>query len=110
MHIYKNDYANGFPVFRTDTTFGRKQYRFFTYCIKAFTAERTPDPIKSKGFNQRIIELHWSPGFPPYDISEIIILAGEEKHEKLLKEVLETRKKLLVYRFCVPTIKYQISN
>jgi hypothetical protein len=115
MRIYKNGYASGFPVFRTDTTFGRKQYRFFTYCIKAFAAEKTPDSIKGKGFNQRIIELHCSPGFPEYDISEVVNPAGEEEYEELLKELLETRKKLLVYRLLyfhdkIPDIKLNIEN
>jgi hypothetical protein len=115
MRIYKNGYASGFPVFRMDTTFGRKQYRFFTYCIKAFAAEKTPDSVKGKGFNQRIIELHCSPGFPQFDISEIINPAGEEEHEELLTELLETRKKLLVYRLLhfhdkIPDIKLNIEN
>ncbi len=115
MKIYKNGYVSGFPVFRMDTTFGRKQYRFFTYCIKAFAAERTPDSVKGKGFNQRIIELHCSPGFPQFDISEIINPAGEEEHEELLTELLETRKKLLVYRLLhfhdkIPDIKLNIEN
>jgi hypothetical protein len=115
MRIYKNGYASGFPVFRMDTTFGRKQYRFFTYCIKAFAAEKTPDSVKGKGFNQRIIELHCSPGFPQFDISEVINPAGEEEHEKLLSELLETRKKLLVYRLLhfhdkIPDIKLNIEN
>ena len=98
MRIYKNGYSSGFRVYRTDTTYGRKQYRFHTFCIKAFAAERTPDSIKAKGFNQRIIELHCSPGFPQYDISEVINPAGEEEHEELLNELLETRKNLLIYK------------
>ena len=98
MRIYKNGYSSGFPVYRTDTTYGRKQYRFHTFCIKAFAPERTPDSIKAKGFNQRIIELHCSPGFPQYDISEVINPAGEEEHQLLLNELLETRKNLLIYK------------
>jgi hypothetical protein len=57
MRIYKNGYTTGYPVLRTDTTYGRKQYRFHTFCFKAFAAERTPDSTKAKGFNQRIIQL-----------------------------------------------------
>lgn len=48
MRIYKNGYTSGFPVYRMDTTFGRKQFRYFTFCIKAFAAERTPDSVKGK--------------------------------------------------------------
>ena len=57
MRIYKNGYTTGYPVLRTDTTYGRKQQRFNTFCFKAYAAERTPDSVKAKGFNQRIIEL-----------------------------------------------------
>ena len=111
MRIYKNGYSSGFPVFRTDITSGRKQFRYFTFCFKAFAAERTPDSIKAKGFNQRIIELHCSPGFPKYDISEIVNPAGEEEHQELLNELIETRKKLLIYRLLHFHDKvYQISN
>ena len=38
------------------------------------------EPNSRLGFNQRIIELHCSPGFPKYDISEVINPAGEEEH------------------------------
>jgi hypothetical protein len=115
MRIYKNGYSSGFPVYRTDTTYGRKQYRFHTFCIKAFAAERTPDSIKAKGFNQRIIELHCSPGFPQYDISEVINPAGEEEHHTLLTELLETRKNLLIYKLLhfhdkIPDIQLNIDN
>jgi hypothetical protein len=115
MRIYKNGYTSGFPVFRTDITYGRKQYRFFTFCFKAFAAERTPDSIKAKGFNQRIIELYCSPGFPQYDISEVINPAGEDKHQALLDELLETRKLLLAFRLLhfhdkIPDIKLNIEN
>jgi len=72
MRIYKNGYTTGYPVLRTDTTYARKQYRFHTFCFKAFAAERTPDSTKAKGFNQRIIQLTSLYGSPQYDISEVI--------------------------------------
>ena len=58
---------------------------FYTFCFKAFAAERTPDSIKAKGFNQRIIELYCSPGFPQYDISEVVNPAGEEEHQGFIR-------------------------
>jgi hypothetical protein len=57
MRIFKNGYTCGFPVARVDTSQGRKQYRFFTFGFKAFSAERLPDSVTAKGFNQRIVEL-----------------------------------------------------
>ena len=80
MKIYKNGYTKGIPVLRTDTSSGRKQYRFYTYCFKAFAGEKLPDPMTAKGFIQRIIELPCFNGFPQYDITEIINPAGEQEH------------------------------
>jgi hypothetical protein len=115
MRIYKNGYTTGYPVLRTDTTYGRKQYRFHTFCFKAFAAERTPDSTKAKGFNQRIIQLTSLYGSPHYDISEVINPAGEEKYQGLLNELLETRNLLLIYRLLhfndrISDIKLNIEN
>ena len=98
MRIYKNGYTTGRPILKTDTTYGRKQYRFNTFCFKAFAAERLPDSVKAKGFNQRIIEIPCVYGFPAYDISEVINPAGESEHILLLDELMEVRNSLLIYR------------
>jgi len=98
MRIYKNGYTTGRPILKTDTTYGRKQYRFNTFCFKAFAAERLPDSVKAKGFNQRIIEIPCVYGFPAYDISEVVNPAGEREHLLLLDELMEIRNSLLIYR------------
>ena len=115
MRIYKNGYTTGYPVLRTDTSKERKQLRLNTFCFKAFAAERTPDSVKAKGFNQRIIELSCVYGFPQYDISEVVNPAGEEEYQELLNELTETRNLLLVYRLLhykdkIPDVKLNIEN
>ena len=115
MKINKNGYTTGHPVHRTDTSFGRKQLKFNTFCFKAFAAERLPDLVKAKGFNQRTIELPCIYGFPQYHISEVANPAGEEEYEGLLDELIETRNDLLVYRLLhfndkIPDIKLNIHN
>jgi hypothetical protein len=115
MRIYKNGYTTGIPVFRTDTSFGRKQYKFNTFCFKAFAAEKLPDSIKAKGFNQRVIELQCVYGFPKYDVSEVANPAGEEEYQQLLDELLEAKNTLLIYRLLhfkdkIPDIKLNIQN
>jgi hypothetical protein len=115
MRIYKNGYTVGFPVLRTDTTYGRKQYKFNTFCFKAFAAEKLPDIMQAKGFNQRVVELYCTFGFPKYDISEISSPAGAEEYQSLLDELMELRKILLIYRLIhfndkVPNIELNISN
>jgi hypothetical protein len=115
MAIYKNGYITGFPVARTDTSFGRKQFKLNTFCFKAFAAERLPDSLKARGFNQRTIELACVYGFPRYDISEIVNPAGEDEYQDLLNELNETRNLLLAYRLLhfkdkIPNIKLNIKN
>jgi hypothetical protein len=115
MRIYKNGYTVGFPVLRTDTTYGRKQFKFNTFCLKAFAAERLPDSLKAKGFNQRIIEIPCLYGFPQYDISEIVNPAGEDGYQNLLDELNKTRYLLFVYRILhfndkIPNIELNIQN
>jgi hypothetical protein len=60
--------------------------------------EVLPDPVTAKGFNERIIELPCTYGFPQYDISEVVNTAGEEEFEDLLKELNTMRNALLLYR------------
>ena len=48
MAIHKNGYIKGFSVARTETSFGRKQNKYNTFCWKAFAAENFPDAIQSE--------------------------------------------------------------
>ena len=88
MKVHKNGYTTGKYYHRTDTSVGRRQLKFNTFCFKAFTAEKLPDSVAAKGFNQRTIELPCVYGFPQYDISEVINPAGEEEYQELLDELL----------------------
>jgi hypothetical protein len=115
MKVDKNGYTTGFPYHRTDTSSGRQQLKFNTFCFKAFAAEKLPDSVKAKGFNQRTIELPCVYGSPKYDISEVVNPAGEDEYQQLLDELLDTRNTLLVYRLLhfkdkIPDIKLNIQN
>ncbi len=115
MRIHRNGYTTGNRVHRTDTSHGRKQDAYNTFCFKAFAAERLPDSLKAKGFNQRIIELLCTYGFPTHDISEVINPAGEEQYQELLDELEDTRNTLLIFRLLhykekIPDIKLNIHN
>jgi hypothetical protein len=98
MKIYKDGVTTSIPVLRTDISFGRKQFKYNTFCFKACAAERLPDVIKAKGFLQRCIIYNCRYGSPRYDISEVIEPGGDRKLQCLLDDLLELRNKLLVYR------------
>jgi hypothetical protein len=112
MKVHKNGYNTGKYYHRTDTSVGRQQLKFNTFCFKTFAAEKLPDPVTAKGFNQRTIELPCVYGFPQYDIANP---AGEEEYQELLDELLDIRNTLLVYRLLhfqdkIPDIKLNIQG
>jgi hypothetical protein len=84
MEIHKSGYATGKRVARTDTSNGRVQNAYYTFCYKAFAGERLPDGPRANGFNERIIPQHCYDGNPKYDISEVISPAGEQEYQELL--------------------------
>lgn len=115
MKIYKVGYNAGKKVSRMDLSFGRKQQSYWTYCFKAFSAERQPDTDKAKGFNERTFVIHCKAGRPKYDISEVINPAGDDKYESLLNELLDVRRLLLAFRMLhysepIPDIDLSIQN
>jgi hypothetical protein len=115
MKIYKDGVTTSIPVLRTDISFGRKQFKFNTFCFKAFAAERLPDVIIAKGFLQRCIIYNCRYGSPRYDISEVIEPGGDRKLQRLLDDLLELRNKLLIYRLLhyhdeIPNIELNIKD
>jgi hypothetical protein len=66
MELAKSGYTKGFPVIRI-TTLGngqRRQIRYNTFCIKLYSAESMPDPVKAKGLLHRVIKLRCVAGDP----------------------------------------------
>ena len=115
MAVLKNGYTKGFPGPRIDTSFGRKQRKFNTYCFKAFAAERFLDPVNTKGLIQRCIELQCSFGNPKLDITEVTNPAGEKEFQYLLDELNEMHNvllmvKLLHFHSVIPDIKLNIKG
>jgi hypothetical protein len=115
MKIYKVGYNSGKKISRIDLTHGRVQQSYWTYCFKAFTAEREPDKDTAKGFLDRTFVIHCAPGNPQYDISEVIKTGGDTKYEDLQTELADTRKLLLVYRMLhyadpIPNVELSVKN
>ena len=116
MKTYKMGYTRGKPIFRMlEHNSGRRQTRLNTFCFKAFAAEKLPDSTKAKGFNDRLLQIHCTYGFPQYDITEVVSPAGEQKFQTLLDELNEVRNKLLIYRLLhyndpIPDIEIDLQN
>lgn len=92
-----------------------RQQAFLLYLFKVFASEKMPDKIKSKGFLERVIPLKSVSGDPQFDISEVVNDAGDEQLKELHKELLNTRKLLLMYRLLhyndsFPNIELNIKN
>lgn len=116
MKIYKVGYQSGTKVTRIQDVKGnRKQLSHWTYCFKAYSTERLPGIVKAKGFNERCFIIQCSTGKPGHDITEVINPAGDDKQSKLLAELLDHRKLLLVFRIMhynepFPDIPLNIKN
>lgn len=115
MEIYKTGYITGSRVARTDTSNGRVQNAYYTFCYKAFAGERLPDASTANGFNERIIPLHCYDGNPKYDISEIISPAGEQEYQQLLDQIEHARNLLFIHRLIhyfepIPTVTIRLRN
>ena len=117
MQIAKSGYTKGYPVTKiVITPYGRTQYKYNSFCFKAYTAERTPDPVKGKGFLQRNIKLQCSAGQPKHDILEVTNPAGDDNFQSLLNELYNVRRilfcycRLLHHNDKIPDIKLNLRN
>ncbi len=117
MKIYKAGYVSDAKVTRLYDSTGRNskvQNSYNTFCFKAFSSERQPS-FKAKGFSDRIFTINCSPGNPQEDISEVINNAGDPKHQKLFREIVDLRNLLLIYRMihyndALPDVDLTIKN
>jgi hypothetical protein len=115
MKVYKNGTQRGKPYFRLDTSQGRNQAKYNTFCFKVAAAERLPDPEKAGGFMQRIIPIYCRNGLPENDIIEVINPMGDDDYEILREEIDDLHKRLLVHKLLnyhkkIPKIYTNLQN
>jgi hypothetical protein len=77
-----------------------KQESFFSYCPKIIVSERSLNQTVAKGVNSRTFPINCIKGRTKFDIKEVLnpTNTGGTEKEKLLKELINFRKLLLVYR------------
>ncbi|KAA2283745.1 hypothetical protein [Candidatus Nitrosocosmicus sp. SS] len=121
MKIYKSGYTRGSKVTRmydssaSGVNKSKPQKRFNTYSFKAYTSERQPGFYKAKGFVERIFPIQCTAGNPLFDILEVVNDAGDKKYKKLIRELEDLRKLLLIFRVMhydepIPDLNLSIKN
>lgn len=121
MKIYKSGYTRGSKVTRmydssaSGVNKSKPQKRFNTYSFKAYTSERQPGVYKAKGFVERIFPIQCTAGNPLFDILEVVNDAGDNKYKKLIRELEDLRKLLLIFRIMhydepIPDLNLSIKN
>jgi hypothetical protein len=99
MKIYKNGYVSGIRVPRNDKEGlnSMVQSGYFTYCWKAFAAERLPDSTKAKGLKSRVIEINCISDIPDWDISEVLNPALSDEFILQREKLFELRNLLFCH-------------
>jgi hypothetical protein len=95
--ILKTGYRYGKRVPKINTNSWNQEF-FFTYCFKLFLAESSPSQWKSKGVLDRILTFTTYFGTPNRLIEEITDPQGDPERRKLLDELNDLRKLMLIYR------------
>ena len=95
--ILKTGNRNGKRVSKTNTNTWKPEY-FYTYCMKIFLAERSPNQWKSKGVLDRTFVFNSFVGMPSNLIEETTDPQGDPERQRLLDELNDLRKLTLVYR------------
>jgi hypothetical protein len=97
MTVLKTGYQIKGKVARMNMNNETQQF-FYTYCLKMIIAERSPSQSDAKGVLDRTFLFTSYKGKSEHDIKEVLNPAGDEGRQKLLDELTDFRKIMLVYR------------
>jgi len=71
---------------------------YYPFCFKILIAERSPREDKARGVLDRGFKINSYKGFPELEIKEIRNPQGNKLRQKILNEIMEFRKILLIYK------------
>jgi hypothetical protein len=97
MNVLKSGYQFNARISKINMNEEVQQW-FFPYCLKFIIAERSPSQSDAKGVLDRTFLYTAYKGKPPYDIKEVLNPAGNERRQRLLDELVDFRKLMLIYR------------
>jgi hypothetical protein len=97
MSILKDGYQTKHKVPRMDSD-NKKTEWYYPFCIKLIICERSPREYKAKGLLDRSFIIKTYKGSPQFDIKEVRNPQGNRIRQKLLDEINDLRKLLLVFK------------
>ena len=115
MSTLKAGYLNGETIPRTNTAGNYEIQRFYPYGWKIIISEKGLSDYKAKGVVDRAFAFSSIPGDPEDDIDVTEVLeshtkAMPERIQRKLKEILQFRKLMLMYRLLHYDTKVRISQ
>lgn len=97
MNMLKTGYQPNAKVPRMNNDNDKMDF-YFPFCFKILIAERSPREDKARGVLDRTFKINSYKGFPEFKIKEIRNPQGNKLRQKLLDELMELRKILLIYK------------
>lgn len=97
MSILKDGYQTKHRVPRMDNDNKTTEW-YFPFCIKMIICESSPTEYKAKGLLDRSFKIKTYKGYPQHDIKEVRNPQGNKIRQKLLDEIENLRKRLLLFK------------
>jgi len=97
MNMLKVSYQPNAKVPRMNNDNDKMDF-YFPYGIKILIAERSPNESKARGVLDRTFKINSYKGYPQYKIKEIRNPQGNNRRQRILDELTELRKILLIYK------------
>jgi hypothetical protein len=97
MSILKTGYHIKKKVAKTNTSTWKQEF-YWTYCFKMIIGERSLSRSDAKGVLDRTFRINTYRGKPKHDIKEVLNPQGNPERQRLLDELIDFRKLILIYR------------
>ena len=97
MNMLKTGYQPNAKVPRMDNNNDKLNF-YFPFCFKILIAEKSPREDKARGVLDRTFKINSYKGYPQHKIKEIRNAQGNKIRQRLLNELMELRKILLIFK------------
>lgn len=97
MAILKTGYHIKKKVAKINTNTWKQEF-YLTYCFKIIICERSLSQSNAKGVLDRTFRINTYRGRPTHDIKEVLNPQGNPERQRLLDELIDFRKLMLIYR------------